>query len=221
MLIDLYLKGREVVVFGGGEEAELKVVKVLDDGAKVTVVSKDFTSKLGQLAGEGTINAIEYDLSNGFASLKNRLGSPYVAFLATDDKSINEKGADFAKRFGAIVCVVDTPELCDFAMPAIAKVGDVRIGISTGGRSPVIAKLFRQKIEKMFTKEDLLQLELQEHARRKIRSRIEGFGSRKEFLWKLVENDEIQMLLKQNKLDKAKSVADRMVEQVVSRSVNH
>ena len=215
MLIDLYLKGKEVVVFGGGNEAELKVLKVLDDGAKVIVVSKEFTSVLRQLADEGKISAIEYDLSSGFASLKGRIGSPYIAFLATDDKAVNKKGTDFAKRLGAIICVVDTPELCDFAMPAIAKVGDVRIGISTGGRSPVVAKLFRQKIEKMFTKEDLLQLELQEYARRKIRPRIGEFRSRKKFLWKVVENDEIQTLLKQNKLDKAKNIVDRMVEQVV------
>jgi precorrin-2 dehydrogenase/sirohydrochlorin ferrochelatase len=215
MLIDLYLKGKEVVVFGGGNEAELKVLKVLDDCAKVTVVSKEITSALRQLADERKIRIIEYDLNDGFASLKRHIGSPYVVFLATDDRAINKKGADFAKRLGAIVCVVDTPELCDFAMPAIAKVGDIRIGISTGGRSPVIAKLFRQKIEKMLTKEDLLQLELQEYARRKIRPRVGEFRSRKKFLWKVVENDEIQILLKQNKLDQAKNVVDRMVEQVV------
>ncbi len=215
MLIDLYLKGKEVVVFGGGNEAELKVLKVLDDGAKVTVVSKEFTSVLRQLADEGKISALEYDLYDGFTSLKDRVGSPHIVFLATDDKTVNKKGTDFAKRLGAIICVVDTPELCDFAMPAIAKVGDVRIGISTGGRSPVVAKLFRQKIEKMFTKEDLLQLELQEYARRKIRPRIGKFRSRKKFLWKVVENDEIQTLLKQNKLDKAKNIVDRMVEQVI------
>ncbi len=214
MLIDLYLKGKEVVVFGGGNEAELKVLKVLDDGAKVTVVSKEFTSVLWQLADEGKISVIEYDLDDGFTSLKDRVGGPYIVFLATDDKAVNKKGADFVKRLGAIICVVDTPELCDFVMPAIAKVGDVRIGISTGGRSPVVAKLFRQKIEKMFTKEDLLQLELQEYVRRKIRPRIGEFRSRKKFLWKVVENDEIQTLLKQNKLDKAKNVVDRLVEQV-------
>lgn len=215
MLIDLYLKGKEVVLFGGGNEAELKVLKVLDDGAKVTVVSKEITSVLRQLAEEGKIRIIEYDLNDGFASLKRYIGSPYVVFLATDDRAVNKKGTDFAKRLGAIVCVVDTPELCDFAMPAIAKVGDIRIGISTGGRSPVIAKLFRQKIEKMFTKGDLLQLELQEYARRKIRPRVGEFSSRKKFLWKVVENDEIQTLLQQNKLDQAKNVVDKMVEQVV------
>lgn len=214
MLIDLYLKGKEVAVFGGGNEAELKVLKVLDDGAKVTVVSKEFTSVLRQLADDGRIRVIEYDLSDGFTSLKDRIGSPYVVFLATDDKAVNIEGTGFAKRLGAIVCVVDTPKLCDFAMPAIAKVGDVRIGVSTGGRSPVIAKLFRQRIERMFTTEDLLQLELQEYARRKIRPRIGEFRSRKKFLWRVVENNEIQTMLKENKLDQAKNIVDRMIEQV-------
>ena len=215
MLVDLYLKGKNVVVFGGGNEAELKVTKVLDDHAKVTVVSKEFTSLLWRLGDEGKIRIIEYDLENGYDSLKGKIEKPHVAFLATDSADLNRKGTDFAKSLGAMVCVVDTPALCDFAMPAIAKVGEVRIGISTGGRSPIVAKMLRQRIESMLTKEDLLQMELQEYAKKKIRPKIGKFDSRKKFLWKIVGNDKIQSLLKENKVEQAKSIVDEMIEQVV------
>ncbi|MBM3897645.1 MAG: bifunctional precorrin-2 dehydrogenase/sirohydrochlorin ferrochelatase [Thaumarchaeota archaeon] len=214
MLVDLYLRDREVVVFGGGNEAELKILKVFDDGAKVTAVSKTFTKKISSLAKKGKIRTIEYDLENGYAPLKNRLGKLYVVFLATDDVRLNKLGVDFAKSLGAIVCVVDTPELCDFAMPAIAKVGKIRIGITTGGGSPIIAKLLRQRIEDLLTEEDLIHLELQEYARKKIRPKISEFPSRKKFLWKIVEDGRIQSLIKERKLQQAKLLVDRMIERV-------
>ena len=211
MLIDLYLKGKKVVVFGGGSEAELKVFKVIDGGAKVTVVSKEFTAEILRLADSGEVRIIEYDLKNGYFRLRKQIGNPYVVFLATDNSELNERGAKFAKSLGAIVCVVDTPELCDFAMPAIAKIGDIRIGISTGGRSPILAKLLRQRIESLITDEDLIQLELQEYARKKIRSKIDAFPSRKKFLWKIIEDDEIQNLIRARKLEQAKLLVDRRI----------
>jgi precorrin-2 dehydrogenase/sirohydrochlorin ferrochelatase len=214
MLIDLYLKDKEVVVFGGGNEAELKVLKVLDGGARVTVVSKVFTNEISSLAKEGKIRIIKYDLEDGYAPLKRRLGNPFVMFLATDDVILNKQGVGFAKNMGAMVCVVDTPQLCDFAMPAIAKIGKIRVGITTGGRSPLIAKLLRQRIETLFTEEDLMHLELQEYTRKKIRPKISEFPSRKKFLWKIVEDNRIQSLIKERKLEQAKLLIDRMVKQV-------
>ena len=211
MLIDLYLKGKQVVVFGGGKEAELKVVKAVDGGAKITVVSKDFTQGIIRLADAGKVRIIECNLEDGYSALKKQIGKPYMVFLATDDFRLNQRGAEFAKGLGAIVCVVDTPELCDFAMPAIAKIGDIRIGISTGGRSPIIAKLLRRRIESLITDEDLIQLELQEYARRKIRSRMDAFQSRKKFLWKIIEDGEIQNLIKTGKLEQAKLLVDQRV----------
>ena len=211
VLIDLYLNGKQVVVFGGGGEAELKIVKALDGGAKITVVSKYFTQGIMRLADAGKVRVIEYDLKDGYSALKKQIGKPYVVFLATDDFKLNQRGVEFAKGLGAIVCVVDTPELCDFAMPAIAKIGDIRIGISTGGRSPIVAKLIRQRIEGLITDEDLVQLELQEYARRKIRSRMNAFPLRKKFLWKIIEDDEIQNLVKARKLEQAKLLVDRRV----------
>lgn len=215
MLVDLYLKGKNVVVFGGGDEAELKVTKLLDDTPKVTIVSKRFTPLLNRLGKKGKIRIIECDLENGYESLRTKIETPSVAFLATDNSDLNRKGADFARSMGAMVCVVDTPELCDFAMPAIAKVGDVRIGISTGGRSPIVAKMLRKRIEVMLTKEDLLQLELQEYAKKQIRPKLNKFETRKKFLWKIVEDGKIQSLLKEDKIEQAKMIVDRMIERVV------
>ena len=215
MLIDLYLKGREVVIFGGGNEAELKMVKAFDDGVQITVLSKEFTSKMAQFAHEGKIRLVKYDLEKGFSKLKNFIKKPFVVFLATDNPKLNRQGRDFAKKLGAIVYVVDTPELCDFVSPGVAKIGEMRVGISTGGKSPVIAKLLRQRIESSITEEDLLQLELQEYARKKVRPRINEFSSRKKFLWQVVEDDQIKSLIKKHEMQQAKALVDLMIERVI------
>jgi len=215
MLIDLYLKGKDVVIFGGGNEAELKMVKALDDGVQITVLSKKYTSKIVQLAHEGKIRLVKYDLEKGFSKLKNFIKKPFVVFLATDNPKLNRQGRDFAKKLGAIVCVVDTPELCDFASPVVAKIGEIRVRISTGGKSPVIAKLLRQRIESSITEEDLLQLELQEYAGKKVRPRINEFSSREKFLWQVVEDDQIKSLIKKHDMQQAKALVDLMIERVI------
>ena len=190
------------------------MVKALDDGAQITVLSKEFTSKIAQFAQEGKIRVVKYDLESGFSKLKNIVKNPFIVFLATDNPKLNKQGRDFAKKLGALVCVVDTPELCDFASPAVAKIGEIRVGISTGGKSPVIAKLLRQRIESSITEEDLLQLELQEYARKKARPKINEFSSRKKFLWQVVEDGRIKSFINKHEMRQAKALVDRMIEQV-------
>ena len=60
-----------------------------------------------------------------------------------------------------MVYSVDNPALSDFILPAVAQVGDVKIAVSTSGKSPAMAKVLRERIEKMITPEDLLEIQLQ------------------------------------------------------------
>ena len=63
-----------------------------------------------------------------------------------------------------MVYAVDNPALSDFILPAVAQVGDVKVAVSTGGKSPAMARVLRERIEKLVTPEDLLEIELQEKA---------------------------------------------------------
>ena len=57
-------------------------------------------------------------------------------------------------------------------MPAVARIGDVKIAVSTSGKSPAVAKLLRERIEKMVTAEDLLEIQLQSHVRSILKEQI-------------------------------------------------
>ena len=121
--------------------------------------------------------------------------------------------------------MIDRPHLNDFDMPAIAKIEDVRVAISTGGSSPAMASIIRQKIEKMnctgqckcITHQDLLQIKLQSQIRKLTRDLIEGFDSRKEILYTIIHNEKIKFLLENNQMDKAIEYAERMIRDAAKR----
>ncbi len=213
MLIDILLLDKNVAIFGGGKEATFKLKKILDDIPNVTVVSQAFSNEILDISRKETrVNLVEFDLNSDLERLVNLIPRPDIAIIATDDPHINRKMNEFTRGLGAMVCVVDTPELCDFAMPAIAKFGEsVRVGISTRGSSPAMASVIRKKIEATITEMDLLQIKLQEHVRKIGKDHIANFEDRKKALYEVIENKEVNSLLEMNQYDDAKRIAEAII----------
>jgi siroheme synthase-like protein len=82
-----------------------------------------------------------------------------IIVAATNFEAINLSVYQLAKKYGKIVNVADTPHLCDFYMGAIVTRGDLKVAISTNGKSPTFAKRFRQFLEDALpeTSHDLIQ----------------------------------------------------------------
>jgi len=82
-----------------------------------------------------------------------------LIIAATNMPEVNEQVHLAAKYHGKIVNVADTPELCDFYMGSIVTRGDLKVAISTNGKSPTFAKRFRQVLEDILPNDtnDLLQ----------------------------------------------------------------
>ncbi len=148
---------------------------------------------------------------------------PRVVFISTGKPELDEElSGAIRSRYGrgSLVCVVDEPRLNDFNMPAIAKKGDIRIGVSTGGRSPAMAGVLRRKIEKVITRQDVLQVRLQGHIRKASRTRLKDAGSRREFVYKVMLDKKVGALLKKEKYAEARRLAEKMLleEEAVARS---
>lgn len=213
MLIDLKLAGKAVLIVGGGNVGERKARKFLEIKSKVTVVSKGFTDGLKQLGQRGKVKLIEVDISAESSSFIGPLiSNSDVVIAATNDQKLNEKIAIEARKRKIIVCVVDKPSISDFYLPATTRFGKIRIAISTGGRSPAMARILRKKLEEAITSEEILQVELQHYARKLAKAHILDKKTRRSFLYQIIQNSDIRHLLKEGNFEEAKTLAKQILE---------
>jgi precorrin-2 dehydrogenase/sirohydrochlorin ferrochelatase len=161
----LDVTGRLCVVVGGGEVAERKVMALLDCGADVRVVSPQMTEGLHRMAVEGAIRAEVREYQEG------DLEGALLAIAATDNSALNARVSSEVRGLGILVNVVDDPERSSFIVPSLFRRGGVLIAISTGGRSPALAKRIRLVLEETFPEELGSLADLVSDVRREMKDR--------------------------------------------------
>jgi uroporphyrin-III C-methyltransferase/precorrin-2 dehydrogenase/sirohydrochlorin ferrochelatase len=141
--IFLNVRNRPCLVIGGGEVAVRKVELLLKAQAAVTVVSPEVCPALAELMKGGKLSRINASFH------PDQIVSPVVVIAATDDEAVNRSVAEAAGNKNIPVNVVDRPELCSFIMPAIIDRSPVVVAVSSGGASPVLARLLRARLESL------------------------------------------------------------------------
>ncbi|HUJ15478.1 MAG TPA: bifunctional precorrin-2 dehydrogenase/sirohydrochlorin ferrochelatase [Thermoanaerobaculia bacterium] len=141
--IFLDVENRDVVIIGGGNVCARKAETMLRYGANVTVVSPDFTDEIETWAREGTIRIKrkEYDESD--------LDGASIVIASTDDESVNGRIARDCRRRRIPVNVVDVTHLCEFIVPAIIEKGSIQLAVSTGGKSPALARTLKEDLQRL------------------------------------------------------------------------
>jgi precorrin-2 dehydrogenase / sirohydrochlorin ferrochelatase len=112
--------------------------------AHVTIVAKEITTEIRQIASENERITLIQD-----AYHEKYLAGKHIVIAATDDKSVNKQIYLEAKERFLLVNVADTPQYCDFYLGGIVTKGNVKIAISTNGKSPTTAKRLRQLLEEV------------------------------------------------------------------------
>jgi siroheme synthase-like protein len=145
-LFPVFLKLDEIqtVIVGGGNVGLEKLEALLknDPSARVNVVAPIIKEEIRSLASKHQyIKLIEEEVTH------NHLEEADMAILATDDHELHRSLKDWAKGRHLLMNVADTPDLCDFYLGSTVKKGDLKIGISTNGKSPTFAKRFREILE--------------------------------------------------------------------------
>ncbi|MDD4873748.1 MAG: bifunctional precorrin-2 dehydrogenase/sirohydrochlorin ferrochelatase [Dehalococcoidales bacterium] len=138
----LDVTGRKCVIVGGGEVALRKILVLLDYGAEIVVISPYICPELAELSRTGKLCTITREYRTG------DLSGAFVAIAATDDNQVNRVVSSDARRKAVLVNVVDDAEKSDFIIPSHLNRGDITIAISTGGKSPALARKLRSKLEK-------------------------------------------------------------------------
>ena len=136
----LNLNGRNCVVIGGGRIAEGKVLKLLDSGAKIVVISPDTTQGLRGIVERGDIELKPRRYQAG------DLDGAFLVIAATNDRDVNQEIFEEAEGLGVLLNAVDDPARCSFIAPSIVERGPVTLAISTGGASPALARKLRETL---------------------------------------------------------------------------
>jgi len=144
--IFLKLHELEVLLVGGGNVALEKLTFLLKSSpnANVTVVAKMFRNEVEELVSNyPTVLLVRRSFEEG------DLNGKQLLILATDNPSLHEKVKAIAKQKGILTNVADTPAMCDFYLGGIVTKGNLKIAISTNGKSPTLAKRLRQLFEEI------------------------------------------------------------------------
>jgi len=159
----LHVQDKRCIVVGGGEVALRRVRTLMEHGAQVEVVSPNLCPELSQMAATGAIKVTLRDYRSG------DLQGAFVAVAATADGATNRQVAEEAVKRGVLVNVVDTPQLCSFIIPSCLRRGAVTVAISTGGKSPALARRIRTELEPSFPHEYGLLASMVEEVRSELR----------------------------------------------------
>jgi precorrin-2 dehydrogenase/sirohydrochlorin ferrochelatase len=161
------------------------------------------------LAAEGRFRHLQRDYEPG------DLEGYTLAFVATDDRSVNATVAAEGKERRVWVNAVDDPPYCDFIMPGIAQQGNLIVAISTSGTSPAMARKMREEIEAFLTEDYALMLELAAEVRAELREQNLLVDAD---IWNRALDAELKQMLADGRRSEAKQRLLRSLSEAVSAS---
>lgn len=215
MIVDLHVNGKLVIIIGAGAEALKKINSLLTQDCKILVLSDKANSQIKNYVLKKKIKFKKVKLSNAnFLSCYK----PYLVMAVTDNKSLNRKIVNQARKMDCLAYATDDPTVSDFSHPSVINIEDtIQIAISTGGRSPVMARKMKNEAEKIFkkivNKDDIYLIKLQEIARKAAKDKISTQKERKKFLYSILNDKRIKQLIKDDEPKKAQKRAMLILEE--------
>jgi precorrin-2 dehydrogenase/sirohydrochlorin ferrochelatase len=189
--IFLELRGRRVVVVGGGLVAFRKAEVLVEAGARLVVVAKQACSAMARLCDERSVELIKARYSKGY------LGAAALVIAATNDQAVNRRVFEDCQQLEILCNVVDQPQLCDFFVPAVVRRGDLQIAVGTEGFCPAYASHLRKKLEQIVTPDHGRFLALLEAFRNRLIKEVAEPSLRKALLGQLVSDASFQVFVEQ------------------------
>jgi siroheme synthase-like protein len=136
------IEDRAVLIVGGGTVCARKAETMMRYGARVTIVSPEITDEIAAWEQSGVL-AVQRKMY-----AESDLEGASMVIASTDDQCVNARVARDCRRRRIPVNVVDVTHLCEFIVPAIIEKGSIQIAVSTGGKSPAIARTLREDLQR-------------------------------------------------------------------------
>ena len=188
-------------------EGTKRIKSLSKHDCKIIIISETVNESLYEI--EGKNNPIIIIKRKIDPNIIDEFNDIFVVFASTNDPFLNKKIIERAKEKGILSYIIDDASASDFFFTSIINIDEIiQIAISTSGKSPLMSKIIRDRIEKaiknIIGKKDTDNIKIQEFAREHVRNYIENQHERRKFLYSIVDNQEIQELIAKNNIDKAK-----------------
>jgi precorrin-2 dehydrogenase/sirohydrochlorin ferrochelatase len=214
MIINLNLENKKIIVIGGGSEAEKRIKSLLNEKCEIIVISDSINGSISKLVKTKQVKLKKQKIENMkfISELK-----PSLIITTTNDKKINQKIINYAKKKKIIAYSSDNPEDSDFSNAAIIDFEKmIQIAIFTGGQSPAMSKKIKTKAEnalkKVILKEDIIQIKIQKISRKLAKEIIPTQLERKECLRSIMNDNHIDQLIKDGQIKKAEKRATEIIK---------
>ncbi|WP_100160276.1 siroheme synthase CysG [Proteus columbae] len=169
------LKDKPCLLVGGGEIAERKARLLMEAGAIISVIAPSFTGLFMQWHSEQKLNCI----TGVFTA--DHLSGKWLVIAATDSEQVNQQVFQSATEKQIFCNVVDSPEQASFIMPSVIDRSPIVVAISSGGKAPVLARILREKIERLLPNYLGALAQLAGKLREQIKQRFSSMSARRYF----------------------------------------
>jgi precorrin-2 dehydrogenase/sirohydrochlorin ferrochelatase len=129
--------------------------------------------------------------------------------VASGDEELSSHVSEIAKD--KLLNRADFPYEGNIIVPTSFEIGGIEISIFTNGKSPLMARQLRKKIQSIISEEDILEIELQAYARSILKESVKDQKKRREYLYEIFEDEKINDLIKNNQIDDAKRYIDNLI----------
>lgn len=202
----LDMENKNVLIVGTGQVGIRRARRFLDANARVSIVTHD----------------IDYDIKREFINkgakfhgddeLDNLIKECDLVIAATDNQKLNKEISLKAKD-KLVNCASDI-SLSNVIVPSTFNIGSVTVSLYTDSKSPLMARQLRKKIQSIITETDILNIELQEYVRTILKKEVLKQEDRKKYMTLINEDEYVQELLNQKKLEEAEKYVDCLIKKI-------
>ncbi|MDR2967674.1 MAG: bifunctional precorrin-2 dehydrogenase/sirohydrochlorin ferrochelatase [Methanobacteriaceae archaeon] len=196
----LEMNKKKILIVGTGEVGKRRAERFLKEGAEVILIGNNISNELKE---KGAI----FNPKKNLISLVNWAD---IVIIASKDDKLNSYVSSISSE--KLLNRADFPEKGNLIVPTSFYIENIQISIFTNGKSPLMARELRKKIQSSITNEDIINIKLQDYARNILKKNVPKQKDRKKFLYTLVKNEKIKKFINNNQLKEAKEYVDFLIK---------
>ena len=218
MRIPLYIEfnNKNVLIIGGGGVGTGRAKKFLKAGANVLVLSLDFSDELKRLAKKGKISLIKANADSKI--LESLIAWSNLVTVAIGDLTINKKVKEIAKKHKVLINLANDAKNTEVVVPFEGEVDGIRFAVTTEGKSGIVARKVRDAFQKMLEEDEetLFFLKAMNHLKKYMKEKEVPLKFRMKLYFIVSSDPEFKRLVKEEKIDEARKLAEQIVEGYIS-----